>query len=332
LTGDSHRHPNDHLATCRFLAHVRSELGRFNAAAGVLERALPAAQRGVLDRNELADLLAQLGNVDRLRGHYVHAETRLRQALAGAELPPFNAAILATTHNGLGILLKDTARYVEAGMHYSIALDYARDPRMRAAVLHNIAGLAHAQGHFAQAEEPARAAVELRSGTCGTFHPDVAADIAVLGAVLYGQHRFAEAEVLFNQALITYETRYGPDHFEVAVNLGNLAALYADTGRAESAEQHYRRALTIKHAILGENHADVARLLNNLATLYQTTGRPSEAHTAYRRALAIFTGTLGPNHPATRACTRNFERLMRESEPQRSDLVGFATPICIRRA
>ena len=107
------------------------------------------------------------------------------------------------------------------------------------ALLHNLAGLAHAQGRFDDAEQPARHALQLHERMWRAYSEEAAADASVLGAVLLGQERYAEAEILLNRAMTTWlALRYGHNHYEVAVNLHNLAALYRARGEVESVSPH----------------------------------------------------------------------------------------------
>lgn len=73
----------------------------------------------------------------------------------------------------------------------------------------------------------------------------MAADAAVLGAVLSGLGRYDEAEgLLFRRALSTWEHRYGPDHYEVAVNQHNLAAVAQGRGDLAAAERLFTESGT----------------------------------------------------------------------------------------
>jgi len=311
--------------TCRRLRQARRLLayslrdqraGRLAVAEQRGRRALELLGRDarhlhVLDVELQVEPLVLLGNLRRLQGHYRDAETCLLRARALAEQAQLPTWRQARVLNGLALVYKDTANYDEAAMLYRQALQHTaqNDLMARATLQHNLAGLAHAQGHFVEAEQPARCAVELRTAVLGHGHPEVAADLAVLGAVLYGQERHDEAERVFNQALTALQRHYGPDHYEVAVNLGNLGALYAATGRADQAKQSYERALDIKRRLLEPTHPEIATLLNNLAVLHKQQGRLPAARGCYAQALTIFESTLGPEHPSTRTCRDNLERL-----------------------
>jgi tetratricopeptide (TPR) repeat protein len=305
-----HRHVIDRLAICQAVASLQQAMTAYDDAAALLEHALGIAQGEAAVELQVEPLVV-LGNVRRLQGRYRDAETCLLRARALAEQVQLPAWRRARVLNGLALIYKDTAAYDEAAKLYHQALQNTaqNDLLARAALQHNLAGLAHAQGQFVQAEQPARCAVELRTAVLGRGHPDVAADLAVLGAVLYGQERHDEAERVFNQALTAFQRHYGPEHYEVAVNLGNLAALYAATDRADQAQQCYERALQIKRRVLGSTHPEIATLLNNLAVLHKQRGRLPAAQECYEQALTIFESTLGPEHPSTRTCRDNLERL-----------------------
>ena len=132
-------------------------------------------------------------------------------------------------------------------------------------------------GASPQASHTPAARSKSASGCVGADHPDTAADVAALAALLDGQGKYDEAEPLYRRALSVFERAYGPEHYEVAVNLNNLAALCHATGRAEEAEALYLRSLAIKEKLLGAQHPDVGVTLNNLAVFYKSRQRYAEA-------------------------------------------------------
>lgn len=305
LAEDPHDHPADVLAASKALAIALAAQCRYDQAATTLRHAAMIASADASLRSHLVDVWILQGNVHRLQGQYPQAENVLLRAQALSRAAGMEASTQATADNAMGILCKDTGRYEEAEHHYQSAAATDTDTTFRATLLHNFAGLAHARGDYAAAEEPARSAVHLRTAALGQEHPDVAADIAVLGSVLHGQGRMREAEEQFRRALTIYERRYGPDHYEAGVNHGNLAALYTDMGRLEQAEQHYGEALSIKERVLGPDHPEIALLANNLAVLYARQGRHETAQVHYRRANQILEGSLGTDHPTALACRQN---------------------------
>jgi tetratricopeptide (TPR) repeat protein len=305
-----HRHVLDRLAICQQVANLQQARASYYSAAALLEQALEIAEGEAAVELQVEPLVL-LGNLRRLQGRHRDAETCLLRARALAEHARLPTWRQVRVLNGLALIYKDTANYAAAATLYRQALHHTtpNDRLALATLQHNLAGLAHVQGAFLDAEPPARRAVELRTAALGRGHPEVAADLAVLGAVLYGQERYDEAERVFNQALTAFQRHYGPEHYEVAVNLGNLGALYVATGRPYAAHQCYERALDIKRRLLGSAHPEIATLLNNLAVLHKRQGRLPAARECYAQALTIFDSTLGPAHPSTRTCRDNLERL-----------------------
>ncbi|MEV4187036.1 tetratricopeptide repeat protein [Streptosporangium canum] len=211
----------------------------------------------------LADALVRMGDVERRQARYATAEAHLRRAAGLADGTDRERA--ATVRLALGVLCKETGRYDEAETCYREALAclerHGADHPMRADALHNLAGLAHARGGGDPAgEHHARAAIEIRQRALGPHHDHVAADLAVLGAVLADQGRHAEAAEVLHRAMSIFRERLGADHYEVAVCQVNLAHLDDLQGREEEAGRRYRDALRIKRRTLDPGHPEVERL------------------------------------------------------------------------
>jgi tetratricopeptide (TPR) repeat protein len=101
---------------------------------------------------------------------------------------------LAGALNDLGMLRKYQGRYPEAIPLYRRALSIVRAAGLgtsadAASSYHNLGGIEHARGRYARAEAPARRAVEIRTRALGPRHPQVAADVAALAAIVEGRGR-----------------------------------------------------------------------------------------------------------------------------------------------
>lgn len=302
------------------LGGLHYELGDYAAAETVSRQAVTIAEQappGAARDRLLAEALTCLGDLCRRQARYDEAEAQLQRALglvdAASEARLQRAGVL----NALGITYKDAGRFQAAEDCYQTALATIQqllgpdDPAL-ASLYHNLAGLAYARGHHAQAEPLARRAIQLRERALGPTHPTVAADVAVLGAILAAQGHHQPAEALFRRALASFEHRYGPDHYEVAVNLNNLAALFQARGEWVDAERCYRRALAIKQRTVGAAHPEVATLWNNLGVLHRQQGNYSQAEACYRAALGIYQAALASSHPTVLACRENYQRLLAE--------------------
>jgi Flp pilus assembly protein TadD len=174
--------------------------------------------------------------------------------------------------NNLGVSCKHSGRLDEADRAYRRALAANGtspdvDWRSLATVLHNVGGLEHARGTPAQGEGPARRGLALREELEGPAHPDVAADLIALAAIIDGQGRFEEAEAMYHHALRLLEAAPIPRLLDEAVACNNLGAIYHQRHEHVEAQRWYQRALSLKVAALGRRHPQVALTRHNLELL-----------------------------------------------------------------
>lgn len=271
---------------------------------------------------------------------YLQARSVLSSALAMAERDFGSDSMeLAGVLNQIGMLGKYAGWFDEAEFAYRRALRivaWSCSP-LAADLYHNVGGLAHARRNFAVGEPFARHAVAIRKRLYGSEHPDTAADMAALAALIDGQGRYVEAEPLYRYALTVFERheRYS----DIAAATNNLAVLCHVTGRADEAEELYLRCLLLNEKMLGKDHPAVASSINNLAVFRRSQGKLSEAAELYSRAFRIFKNTLHPTHPKLVACGKNYENLLRElqenersvnkGKPDRDDRVPIRECDCI---
>jgi len=244
------------------LADFQFQLARFGDAETTLREAVRLLD-GAPPRQRV-DALVRLANSQRRQGRLDAAEATARAALSHAAAIP---VLLAEANNAVGVVLKDAGRYAEAAGHYTAALTPATDPDLAASVHHNLAGLAHAEGRFADAVAPAGLALALHRREHGPQSTEVAADCAVLGAVLLELGRLDEAEAHLHQAYRIWADRFGPDHYEVGVCLHGLGVARLHRGDLPGARRSLDEALRIKTAVLGPDNAGIAALRRNVAAL-----------------------------------------------------------------
>ena len=242
----------------------------------------------------LIQALGVQGTALRQKGMYPAAEAVLKRAIALAEEHPDPEA-LPIALNNLGIVYKYSGNFDEAVRLYTRGLRLVQERQgeknaMAATLYHNLGGLEHARGRYADGEAPARRAWEIRRELLGEDHPDALADACAYGGILDGLERHAESRPIYEKALAVYERVFGAEHFEVAATLHNLAGVESAIGEETAAEAHYRRALAIKGKMLGEDHPEWALTANNLAAM--TGDRELMA-----RAVAVFEKRLEEGHP-----------------------------------
>ena len=306
------------------LTHIHEQTSEYASAEATAMRSV-AIMRGVreqaggedIDRLYVQSLIG-LGDVVRIRGRYDEAEPYLREAIAiGESSLGDQDEDFVTALNSLAVLFKYSGRFDDAAALYARALGAAEaagaGDESIATLLHNIGGLEHARGNYAAGEPAARRSVELRERARGPDHPEVAADLAALAAIVDGQGRHDEAEGMYERALAIFERTYGSEHYEIAVNLNNLAGVRQAQGRMADAEALYRRAVSIKESLLGRDHPDVGLSLNNLALLLEGD-RAAEAEPLYRRALEILASRLDARHPKIVACAKNYAGFLRDAD------------------
>ena len=264
-----------------------------------------------------------LGSAVRAQGRFAEANAILASGLKEcvARFGPRDP-LAAGFLNDLGVLRKCQGRFDQAADFYQRARAViARSPQRRglaaATLYHNLGGLAHARGRHAQGEPFARRSLALREALLGRHHPEVAADVAALAALVEGQGRarLDEAALLYQRALRIFRRALGPASGEVAINLCSLGGVRQAQGRLVVAERLMRRALAIQQRGLGPRHPEVAMTMNNLGMLLAMRSKTAESIRLCRRALAIFRRTLGPRHPHTHACRANVARLKNDQRP-----------------
>jgi tetratricopeptide (TPR) repeat protein len=255
------------------------------------------------------------------RAHYRAATGALRLAVAVA--PAYSVA-RAQALSALGVTCKDRGQYPQAEAAYLAAaaeLDALGqcNPLLRAALEHNLAGLAHVRGRHVEGIPHARAAIALRSQSAPDDPLALAADRAVLASLLASAGQTDEARATFTYVLATIEQAYGPDHYETAVVLHNLAALEPDPDQAVALQ---RRVLAIKERVLGAHHPEVAAARANLGVLLLRAGQGEEALASYQHALPVLERRWGTTHPVTIACATNLESLRQRLSRGPGQLIG----------
>jgi tetratricopeptide (TPR) repeat protein len=261
----------------------------------------------------LTRALTGLGDAHRRSGRYAHAIQTLQRACelldeADAAQPDLLAAALTT----LAITHKEVGEFERAQQLYArveqIRQDAGADNGQLADLHHNLAGLAYARQRYPLAERHARQAVALRRAA-GADAVSLAADRAVLAAVLAALRQVDQARLHLDQALAACAAARPPRRYEVAVQLHQLAALDQACGHPQRSEQRYRQALAIKEDLLGPDHPEIAVVANNLGTLLHQQQRTTEAVDLFRRALTVAERRYPPGHPTTTGIVRNLDAL-----------------------
>jgi tetratricopeptide (TPR) repeat protein len=243
----------------------------------------------------------------RAAGDYQQAHELVRHEIEAVERERgADAPELAVLLNELGMIGKYRGIFGEAEQAYRRALAiYASHGDTSsanvAALLHNLAGLAHARGDAAAAEPLARRGILIREAL--TTDPlALAQDRAAFAAILIDLGRLAEADQVLRQILRIYEEVYGPVHYEVAVSLHNLGSLRFREGSWREAADLLRRALEVKVQVLARDNPDLAITLHNLACCELKLGKTDRARDHLLQAIKLLESTVAPSHPTLVSC------------------------------
>lgn len=304
------------------LAEIECDRQNFQPALVYAERAL-AIEKTQVNRfsGETAarirlKTLALLGELRRVQGDYLRAESDLQEAvkLSGDEFGE-SSEESAQALNDLAVLYKYYGRFDEGLQLYKEALrvtmaTQGEECLTACTIYHNMGGILFSKGDFAGAKPYAEKAWELSQHLLGESDPRTMADAAAFAAILDGLGRYGESEAIYRRALAVFEESFGPVHYEVASTLHNLAAVLVAKGNYQEAEENYRRALSIKEGLLGADSPDVALTCSNLGSLLTVLGRRSESVPFLKSAIAILETRLTPAHPQLALARESLRRAL----------------------
>lgn len=302
------------------LGEVYANLGEFDQARGLMERAL-AVRRSVYgsDHVEIAQSLDHLGALLRRTGDYAEAESLYTQALAMKRrvLQPDDPEI-AVTLQLLGFLTPYVGRVEESVSYYREALDLLRsrpegDEADIAEATVLLAGALRNHGDYGQAERMYREALALHRSASGPESEATSVTMVHLGDLLQRQlHRVDEAEALYREALPIQEAVLGDSHPRLVHVLGSLAEVLDQQERWDEAEALLRRSLAIRERAWGVHHSNTAAGLDGLAGHMFRRGDYRQAESLLRRSLELWKETMGPEHQTVAAALMTLGRTLTE--------------------
>jgi serine/threonine protein kinase len=238
---------------------LAADLDEYAGVLGVLDRAedgMAAARRAAALRETFApeDRIERLRSLDQLAyGHYrlgdaEQAEQTWREAIAlGQSLPDAPLNVLDNSHQALAGLLTNLNRPAEALelLDASDALMQGRvDPGSpeRVAAMRGRVDALVLQGKPIEAEQVARAAIEIQARTVGERGMRMAYLLNSLGLALNEQGRFREAMEAI-EASREMGAEVQGDASEDATSVANLAAIHESAGDYAGALVLFDRAL-----------------------------------------------------------------------------------------
>jgi tetratricopeptide (TPR) repeat protein len=299
------------VAALHVAATVALRHGRRKLAQRIWTRALTVArctQSSPGTRYLQAHCLAGLAGADVQAGGYGRASALASDGLAlvGGSRRWRDRLVASILHNHAGVAARLAGRHEQARAHYEAALsaDILAGRVMaasRAAVVHNLGGLAFAEGRLSDAER-----LTVQAARLHRWAPlRRAGDLGMLGAIVAAQGRLDEGERLIRGALGSFRRRCGSEHREIAFALGNLAEIRRLRGFADDAARVAEQALAVGEKALGPEHPELAPILNTLALIRAAQGNADTARALLARSTRILTDGVRGAHPARQASDAN---------------------------
>ena len=276
-----------------------------------------------------AEALSRLAELDELRGDWVQAVGRRKEALAirmqvdGKEhwrtADARLALAFAETVAGLGqadrakvggalrreqeaARLEEQDKCAEAERVALEALETYRalvgpESAEVARAWHRIGRCRWARHDAGGAKEANERALTIRRKVLPPDHPDIARSLGNLGTVQHKLREYAAAKQSNQDALAIFRKSLPPDHPDIATSLTNLGLVQDELREYAAAKQSHEQALAIVRKSLPPGHPHIARILHNLGMVQSKLREYAAAKQSYQDALAIFRKSLPPDHP-----------------------------------
>ncbi len=329
---------SDHAETAKSLValgSLRVDQAEYKEAEGLIREGLEMSKRQLRPGHPaIASATVALGQALEESGQYqegikvLEQAVRLRSAAGGTPTAELAASMreLANTHfyaghlavaDSLDRLVLALTRKLNGERHPLVAED-----------LINLGAVQQEWGHYKEAEQYYRQALDITQAFYGPNHYKTAAGLTVLGRALrFEPQGNDEAARLFEQALVIRERVFGKVHPQVASTLNEMGGVALARNRFAEAEVLARRVLAIYRTVYGGKHAFTGVGVSNLASVYVAQQQYARAEPLYREAIEIFTESQGAEHLNTGIARiklgRTLLRQRRYAEAVRETLAGY---------
>jgi len=278
--------------------------GKYEEAQTLAAQAVNLVELGG-DEAYTAYLLTRLGELQRTRGDFQHAEETFQRAIATSEGASGRVS-LPTSYpiQRLGALYNatdDASRaepLLEEALKITETIGGPEHPRVVTCLM-SLSALHHEREDFVRVLAEGQRALAIAQRT---FDPDDFSMIALisnLGDVNIDLHNYQTAETLTVQALHQLEAKFGPENPRVTGPLLNLGAIFHATKRYDQALESLNRGLRIRERTLGAQHPMTAEIVLTIGNVYRSAGDYTKALDAYARARQALEQTAGPYHRLT---------------------------------
>jgi tetratricopeptide (TPR) repeat protein len=219
-------------------------------------------------------------------------------------------------HRRLNLNVSEAQRHLEsrnwseAEKHLAAALTERRhSSKRRIGLMLDLAKAQRKQAKLVDAEQSARAAMELAAGD----HASWSRAMEALVDVQIGQQNYPDAEQTIREIATRESEQSKPDRARLARCARKLGTALLKSGRKEEAFEAFQQAASLAEQAFGANHVETAQSLSQLGMLSRQHGDHAEAQRCLRRALEIHRATSGPESNATTEALYNLATSLEQS-------------------
>ncbi len=169
------------------------------------------------------------------------ADTARTEAAKASEVARFLTELFRESDPARARGASVTARELLARGADCVSTELASQDGVRATLMDTIGVVYRLLGQLDQSEALTSEALEIRRGTLGDEHPDVATSLDNLGQIARERSTYELAEQYHRQSLEVRRRLLAPGHPDVAQSLHNLALTLKERGRYDEAEALGRR-------------------------------------------------------------------------------------------
>jgi tetratricopeptide (TPR) repeat protein len=244
-------------------------------------------------------------------------EARARQLVVEAEslLGFFGGKVLSAARpkgqeGGLGPEV--TLRAALDAAESSVAADFAREPKVEAAIRHTLGTTYLYLGELDSAIRQLDRAQALRRSVLGPDHLDTLNASENLGVAYRRAGRATDAIPLLENVLAVRKAILGPDDARTQRAINNLAVAYQKSGRIAEAIPLQELEYDHSRRFLGSEHPDTLISMNNLAAAYKQVGRINDALALFEQVHAIRKAKLAPDDTDLQSSINNLAATYQE--------------------
>ncbi len=270
------------------------ELTRCNDLAALQEGTDPPSADEATPVERVRETLA-LAKVDRLAGHFDHADSKLEQCERQLEAIDY-IPVRGEFQFEQAELLRAHGKLLESEDAYRIALRLAVESKDWALTAEASSRLMSLVGKDLNRPQEVLVLQDVAESAAKDDPLRLSLVFVESASVLSESGKHEAAERRAREALALLADTVGPNDQRIARARNTLGAVLVGKGQLSEGENEYRTALALLTESLGPDHPNTALVRGNLAQILRRRGQLDEAEREARFADAARLRSLGPKH------------------------------------